>query len=180
MKEVIEDDSIVVVGQARQKKRKRTKSAAPPASSDAMLGEAPTPTPPTRGVESDEPSDPTAIQSAEKPALIIRKKGLSDARRITVTSGQQDPENFDFSAVPNILDDNPVTEVEEVRKPKKKKQKQGKGMYDVTVQPTICCVTAAALWRVPLPLGWRFKALSPSRSSSPPISFQVRISTFSV
>lgn len=96
----IVEDSIVVVGQARQKKRKRTKGAA-------------------------EATDqaPSAEDSAAKKTKNDR------AADKTTPQEHSTPEPFDFSAVPNILDDNPNTDETKV---KRKKSKQTKGACDTS------------------------------------------------
>lgn len=100
--DVIVDDAIVVVGQARQKKRKRTKIA----DADADANDA-------------EPKKPS---KKERKASAGGVSGLS-------TAGEEADadEPFDFSAVPNILDDVPNAEDMRVKKKKKKDKHQNKG-----------------------------------------------------
>ncbi|KAJ7929003.1 hypothetical protein B0H13DRAFT_2652544 [Mycena leptocephala] len=95
-KQVVEvvDDSIVVVGQARQKKRKRPKT-------DSGVG---------GDAGDDATEDPASLKKPKKQ----EKRDAQDGEK----------EAFDFSAVPNILDDVPNSE--DMRVKKKKKQKQGK------------------------------------------------------
>ena len=92
------DDSIVVVGQARQKKRKRPKATA---------------------------GDANPSHSAD----ILNAKNTQQ-EPVNPTAKDQDPngmgEQFDFSEVPNILDNNP--DLEESTK-KKKKQRNKNGVY---------------------------------------------------
>lgn len=89
------EDSIVVVGQARQKKRKRTKVA---------------------------PDGPAALPSAESSNV-----GGTPQQQQNAGSNDDPPTEesvpFDFSAVPNILDDNPNSE--ETKKKRQRKQKHG-------------------------------------------------------
>lgn len=96
------DDSIVVVGQARQKKRKRVKLSA-------------------------QDADPqgTATSEAVSSAEWIERNGSSKRLKRRQHSDANDSlEPFDYSKVPNILDDVPIPEQDHGRK-RKKKQKQG-------------------------------------------------------
>lgn len=93
------EDSIVVVGQARQKKRKRTKVA-------------------TDTVE----VAPSAEGSATKKARSSRDKELTGHEDGKGAVSGLEP--FDFSAVPNILDDNP--NIEDGKK-KQRKTKPNRG-----------------------------------------------------
>lgn len=97
----IVEDSIVVVGQARQKKRKRTKAAV---------------------------NDLGSSRSAES----LNKKKIQQERvngtpKNEVTSDKEEP--FDFSVVPNILDNNPNLEESAVKKKKQRRQKNGEAFY---------------------------------------------------
>jgi exosome complex exonuclease RRP6 len=94
----IVEDSIVVVGQARQKKRKRTKSTV------------------DHGDPSHSADDLNAKTQQEQVNLTLKDE---------VPSGVEEP--FDFSVVPNILDNNPDLEESTVKK--RKKQKKKNGMY---------------------------------------------------
>ena len=92
------DDTIVVVGQMKQKKRKRAK-----------------PTPSTSQVDLSRPVDDDP--RADEGKTGAKKHHLAD-------TSEQEP--FDFSSVPNILDE--ITITEEGAKPrKKKKQKRQEG-----------------------------------------------------
>ncbi|KAJ6579470.1 ribonuclease H-like domain-containing protein [Mycena vulgaris] len=93
------DDSIVVVGQARQKKRKRVKAD--------LEGEGETPS-------------PKKATKKEKRQAAAEGEGEGE--------GEED-ETFDFSAVPNILDDVPNREDMRVKKKKKQKQAKDKPFY---------------------------------------------------
>ncbi|KAJ7499560.1 hypothetical protein FB451DRAFT_1073819 [Mycena latifolia] len=100
------DDSIVVVGQARQKKRKRVKADA--------------------GADGDGEAD------ADGDALSLKKatkKGKRAAKAEGEGAGDSEGEAFDFSAVPNILDDVPNGEDMRVKKKKKQKQAKDKPFY---------------------------------------------------
>jgi exosome complex exonuclease RRP6 len=88
--QVIEEDSIVVVGQPRPKKRKRPKAAV---------------------LE----SEPTS------------KEGSVDRSSANKDKAQQILEPFDYSTVPNILDDAPGPETEPEMKRKKRKGGKSKG-----------------------------------------------------
>ena len=90
-----ERDTIVVVGQARQK-RKRTK-----AQQQNDTG------------KSNEP----AADEAPSSSILLEKEGKE--------SNALEPESFDFSAVHNILDDNP--DLEDGNRKKKRQKKQNKG-----------------------------------------------------
>ena len=93
------DDSIVVVGQMKQKKRKRAKPT-PSTSQEADL---------SRPVDDDPHAD----------------GGQTGARKHhLVDTPEQEP--FDFSSVPNILDEISITE-EGAKPRKKKKQKRQEG-----------------------------------------------------
>ncbi|KAF7330926.1 Exosome complex exonuclease RRP6 [Mycena venus] len=98
-KQIVEvvDDSIVVVGQARQKKRKRAKT--------------------DTGVDGD------AAEGGATPPEDSPKKVAKKEKR-DAGDGDGEVEAFDYSAVPNLLDD--VPNGEDMRVKKKKKQKQGK------------------------------------------------------
>lgn len=87
------EDSIVVVGQARQKKRKRPKISKDTAGAGAE-------------------------GSIEGSATKKSKSGKSQE-----SSGEDVQEPFDFSAVPNILDNNPDSE--ETKRRRQRKQKKG-------------------------------------------------------
>lgn len=94
------DDSIVVVGQARQKKRKRTKPSAQ---------------------DNDSPGKANG-EGVERKGNSKKQKQLLDA------DADDSPEPFDYSKVPNILDDVPIPEPDPTKR-KKKKQKQNQGMH---------------------------------------------------
>ena len=95
------DDSIIVVGQARQKKRKRVKLSA----QDADL----------QGTATSE-----AVSSAEW----TERNGSSKRLKRRQNADANDTlEPFDYSKVPNILDDVPIPEQDHGKR--KKKQKQG-------------------------------------------------------
>jgi exosome complex exonuclease RRP6 len=96
----IVDDSIVVVGQARQKKRKRVKSSAH---------------------DTDPGSAAVPVMNAETSAEARQTEALK--RKGQRSSTPQ--ESFDYSAVPNILDDVPTPERDSTSR-KKKKQNKGK------------------------------------------------------
>lgn len=101
------DDSIVVVGQARQKKRKRLKSSS---AKDIELG-----------------SVKRSAVDAEVSAETRQLKALK--RKEQHAEGSVTPqEPFDYSAVPNLLDDVPTPEFDTTLR-KKKKQKQNKGTH---------------------------------------------------
>jgi exosome complex exonuclease RRP6 len=91
------EDSIVVVGQARQRKRKRTKAAA---------------------------EDASALRSADGFNGKKTQDEQPNTSKVEVPGDEEEP--FDFSTVPNILDNNPNSEASSV---KKKKRKQKHGMY---------------------------------------------------
>jgi exosome complex exonuclease RRP6 len=95
------DDFIVVVGQARQKKRKRAKASA------AQVVESETISPSAMDVDISTGANPT-----KNP----------DNRR------DEDDSPFDFSTVPNILDDVPTPEPDPTVR-NKKKQKKSKGKF---------------------------------------------------
>ncbi|KAF7354798.1 Exosome complex exonuclease RRP6 [Mycena sanguinolenta] len=105
--EVIVDDSIVVVGQARQKKRKRAKT--------------------DTGVDGDGDSASPAPANSATPKKKKLPKTESGAE--TEKPGEAEVETFDFSAVPNLLDDVPNEEDNRVKKKKKQKQGKDKPMY---------------------------------------------------
>jgi exosome complex exonuclease RRP6 len=103
----IVDDSIVVVGRARQKKRKRLKSSS---ANDTEPGSA-------------KRSAVDAEISAEARQLkALKRKEQHEEGSVT----PQEP--FDYSAVPNLLDDVPTPEYDMTSR-KKKKQKQNKGTH---------------------------------------------------
>jgi len=91
------EDSIVVVGQARQKKRKRTKAVV---------------------------EDAAASRSADGSNA---KKTRQEVNPMPGGGVPSNEEPFDFSAVPNILDNNPDMK-ESAVKAKKKQRKQKSGM----------------------------------------------------
>ncbi|KAJ6516485.1 hypothetical protein C8R45DRAFT_960259 [Mycena sanguinolenta] len=99
--EVIVDDSIVIVGQARQKKRKRAKA--------------------DTGADGDVDSASPAPTNSATPKKKIPKTEPEP--------GEGDVEAFDFSAVPNLLDDLPNEEDNRVKRKKKQKQSRDKPMY---------------------------------------------------
>ena len=90
-----ERDTIVVVGQARQK-RKRTK-----AQQHNGAGKS---------------KEPAVDQAPSSSTLLEKEEEESNAL---------EPESFDFSAVHNILDDNP--DLEDGNRKKKRQKKQNKG-----------------------------------------------------
>ncbi|KAJ7265982.1 hypothetical protein B0H12DRAFT_179215 [Mycena haematopus] len=90
------DDSIVVVGQARQKKRKRAKNDVGTDGGDGDTGK-------------------SATANSASPKKMPKTEKQDDSGEV---------EAFDFSAVPNLLDDLPNGEDNRVKR--KKKQKQGK------------------------------------------------------
>jgi exosome complex exonuclease RRP6 len=89
------EDSIVVVGQARQRKRKRTKAAVEDVDSLRLAN----------GLDGKKARD-------EQPNVISKDE----------VAGDED-EPFDFSTVPNILDNNSDNEASSLKK--KRKQKHG-------------------------------------------------------
>jgi exosome complex exonuclease RRP6 len=91
------EDSIVVVGQARQKKRKRTKT--PMEDAD-----------PSRSVDSLNGKKTRQEQGSGTPKDEVPSDG---------------GKTFDFSVVPNILDNNPDLVESPVKKKKQRKQKNG-------------------------------------------------------
>jgi exosome complex exonuclease RRP6 len=96
---VVVEDSIVVVGQPKQKKRKR-----PKASSSTPHGEI---SGPADAVEDDAENTKRSVKAEDSP----------------VTA---EPEPFDFSTVPNILDEVPP----EDHDPKQHKKKRSKKRHD--------------------------------------------------
>lgn len=99
------DDSIVVVGRARQKKRKRMKSSS--------------------GQDMDPGSVKDSAMKAENSVEARQMK--APKRKEQHEEGSITPEEpFDYSMVPNLLDDVPTPEHDMISR-KKKKQKQNKG-----------------------------------------------------
>jgi len=94
-----ERDTIVVVGQARQK-RKRVKAQQQNDAGQTNEGQT---------------NEPAADEASSSSGLLKKEDGESNAL---------EPESFDFSAVHNILDDNPDLED---RNRKKRQKKQSKG-----------------------------------------------------
>ncbi|KAH7923828.1 hypothetical protein BV22DRAFT_557849 [Leucogyrophana mollusca] len=106
------DDSIVVVGQVRQKKRKRPKTS--------MAQDA--------GLEINLPGSDRSPRTAEIPAPdgnASKRKQKQDRAQGSENSEEhsQDVVPFDYTAVPNLLDDGPSPEVNpDLRQKKKPKQ----------------------------------------------------------
>jgi len=90
-----ERDTIVVVGQARQK-RKRAKAQ--------------------QQNDTGKSNEPAADEAPSSSTLLEKEEEESNAL---------EPESFDFSAVHNILDDNP--DLEDGNRKKKRQKKQNKG-----------------------------------------------------
>src|ERR1700691_4064132 len=97
------DDSIVIVGQARQKKRKRVKASSADIDPDSAAVSA----------------MDTEIFAEASHAKAPKKQGRGE-------NGSATHELFDYSAVPNILDDVPTPEHDTTSR-RKKKQKQNNG-----------------------------------------------------
>ncbi|KAF8621412.1 hypothetical protein AX15_007824 [Amanita polypyramis BW_CC] len=99
------EDTIVIVGRPHARKRKR--SAVPKAISKQH--------------------GPSVVRDAERVDSVSKKEGCDSQESemaIHETSGGQ--RDFDFSAVPNILDDDPDNEAEDRRSKQKKLKKQPK------------------------------------------------------
>ena len=119
-----ERDTIVVVGQAMQK-RKRTK----------MLQQ--------NGTEKF--NEPMADDVPFSSTLLEKEEEESKSNAL-------EPESFDFSAVHNILDDNP--ELEDGNRKKKRQKKQNKGQpFPLSLSPffhfVLSCSRRSVLWGLP-------------------------------
>lgn len=104
------EDAIVVVGQTRPKKRKRNSKKFTEHSE-------------TLAVPGNEDGDHHEVASMSKPL------GEREKPEIMMETGEtSDEQNFDFSAVPNILDDDPNNEAQEKNtKPKRHKTQDKTG-----------------------------------------------------
>ncbi|KAF4621790.1 hypothetical protein D9613_012206 [Agrocybe pediades] len=116
-KQVIKEeiDTIIVVGQARQKKRKRKAGGG---------GGDPSSASPAAHAESDGKLDSNSREGTSQPAQQQQATASSSSSR------HEDPataEPFDFSAAPNILDDNP--DLEDRKKKRQKKQNNKGGVF---------------------------------------------------
>ena len=118
----IVDDSIVVVGQARQKKRKRAKASSAP------------------------DVDPEVTMDAESLAETSQTRGLKQRKGRNKDTDTNPQEPFDYSVVPNILDDVPTPESEGNSRKKKRNRNNGEHVpvYVVTYRPTAQAVVGQA------------------------------------
>jgi exosome complex exonuclease RRP6 len=98
------DDTIVVVGQTRAKKRKRNSKKI------AEQGE-------TR-------ESATAAGAEEKVASMSKAQGREEEPDAEMEMASDEQDDFDFSAVPNILDDDPESEAQERRTKQKRPKRQ--------------------------------------------------------
>jgi exosome complex exonuclease RRP6 len=118
-----ERDTIVVVGQARQK-RKRTKAQ------------------PQNGAEKS--NEPTADEAPSSSAHLKKEAEESNAL---------EPESFDFSAVHNILDDNPDLEDGNRKKKRQKQQKKGLSFLSLSLFHFECGIYRSFLSQVEYSMG---------------------------
>lgn len=99
------DDTIVVVGQTRAKKRKRNSKKFA-----EQQGE-------TR-------ESATAAGAEEKVASMSKAQGREEEPDAEMEMASDEQDDFDFSAVPNILDDDPDSEAQERRTKQKRPKRQ--------------------------------------------------------
>lgn len=130
-REVVEDSSIVVVGQARQKKRKRTKSAQQ-----------------------------------------IEDGGSKNADKARASENLESAKPFDFSRVPNILDEVQEEDRAPVKKKKGGNEKGSKGAWLITDNKILHCRLTSSTVKQPHDFPAPPKAHSELRSGNKTLTFR--------